>query len=168
MNNVANAYEEEMKTINATAQEMPAGIDLERVKVGDVIALTARLAQILAEEADHLESMKISKVADLQHEKIMLTNALDVIKKQVAKHPQLLAEMDEQDREDLTQVITVFHQILEENYKRLNMARAVNQRIVEAITDVVRDQSLKDSYDHKGQSQKPVTQSLSVTLNEKI
>ena len=34
-------------------------------KVNDIIALTARLAQVLAEEADYLEAMNIKKVGEL-------------------------------------------------------------------------------------------------------
>jgi flagellar biosynthesis/type III secretory pathway chaperone len=155
---------EEELDMEAIAEVM----DVTRVRVPDVITLTARLAQILAEEADHLEAMNITRVGDLQKEKIMLINALEALKKQVAKHPELMDEITEEEREDLEQVVNVFYQILEENYRRLSMARSVNQRVVQAITDAVQEATRGDVYDRKGEAGKPVIASLSMSLNEKV
>lgn len=142
--------------------------DAEKMHASDLIMLTARLAQVLAEEADLLESMKISKITDLQHEKQMLTGALDAMKKHISKHPELMEDLSDQEREDLESVIKIFNEILEENYRRLSMARAVNLRVVQAITEIVQDATKGDAYDRSGVSGKPVVDSVSVTLNEKV
>ncbi len=138
------------------------------VQVQDLIALTARLAQILAQEADYLEAMQVSKLEPLQTEKIALTNALESVKRQLAKQPHLLEQMSDEDRDDLQQVVTVFHAVLEENYRRLTMARAVNQKIVEAISEVIHDTVKNDAYDRKGITGKPTLDSVSITLDKQV
>lgn len=143
-------------------------MDAGQARAADLIVLTARLAQLLAEEADLLEAMQVSKIEKLQNEKIMLTNALEAIKKHVVKHPDMLEELSEQEREDLESVVKIFNEILEENYRRLTMARAVNQRVVQAITEVVQEATKGDVYDRSGVTGKPTIDSVSVTLDEKV
>jgi len=143
-------------------------IDVNRVGIPDIISLTARLAQLLAQEADYLDDMQVSQIAGLQKEKNMLTRALASVKKHVSKHPEMLEQMDEQEREDLVQVVGIFNQILEENYRRLAMARAVNQEIVKAITEVAQESARNDTYNQKGQSGRPGIDRVSVTLNERV
>ena len=159
---------DEEEIVEAVQEGLDSLIDFQQVNVDDVITLTARLAQVLAEEADLLEQMKVSDITNLQKEKIMLTKALELMKKQIARNPDILEEMDEQQRDDLHSVVMVFNEILEENYKRISMARAVNRRIVDAISDVVKEQSTKDTYDKKGQANSPAIDSVCVTLNEKV
>ena len=166
--NAVHAYEANDEELAATAADLKEAIDMDSVTVDDLITLTARLAQVMAHEADLLEDMKISQIAALQKEKVMLANALELTKKQIAKRPEILQDMDDQDREDLEHVVTLFNTILEENYKRLSTARAVNQHVVQAITDVVQEKSTRDVYDQKGAAGKPTTGSLSVTLDEKV
>ena len=127
-------------------------IDVTRIRIPDVITITARLAQLLAEEADLLESMKISKIADLQNEKKILVDALDAMKTQIRRQPVLLEEISDDERDDLFEVVSVFNQILEENYRRLTMARAVNAEVVQVITEAVQEASRKDIYDRKGEN----------------
>lgn len=158
----------EQQAMKEVQEELRDLVDFNNVRIDDVIALTARLAQVLAEEADFLEQMQVHKIEPLQKEKVMLTNALELMKKQMHRHPEMMEEMDPQQAEDLREVVGVFNHVLEENYKRLNVARQVNQRVVQAITDVVSEQSNKESYNQKGKSNSAATQSVSVTLNEQI
>ncbi len=143
-------------------------IEAVHLNPSDLITLTARLAQLLAEEADLLESQKISKIADLQKEKLALLSALETFKKQVIKYPSLMEDITDEEREDMRSVIMIFNEILEENYKRLSMARAVNAQVVLAITEAVQEATRNDQYDRKGESGKPGVESICVTLNEKV
>lgn len=153
---------------NPEREEDESNIDVTVVRIPDVITLTARLAQLLAEEADLLEAMNIKRVGELQKEKLMLVSALDALKKQIAKQPELLEEITDEERDDLVQVVRVFNEILEENYRRLSRARAVNQRVVQAITQAVQEATRGDVYDRKGEAGKPVIQTVSMTVNEKV
>jgi hypothetical protein len=57
---------------------------------------------------------------------------------------------------------------LEENHRKLLLAREVNHKIVQAITSVVKDATRKKSYDGNGKSGAAPFEALSVTLNQTI
>jgi hypothetical protein len=139
-----------------------------QIQVQDVITLTARLAQLLAEEVDLLTEMKVSKIEALQQEKLFLTSALEAQRKLLEKHPHLTETIPSRDKEDLQRVVEVFNDILEENHHKLLLAREVNHKIVEAITDVVKQSTRSNVYDGRGNSGFSPYESLSVTLNKRI
>jgi len=138
------------------------------IKIQDVITLTARLAQLLAEEVDLLDAMKVSKIEALQQEKLFLVGALDAQRKLVNKHPQLLDTIPSQDKRDLEEVVEVFNNILEENHRKLLLAKEVNHRIVQAITAVVKQKTMRWTYDGKGFTGTAPYETLSVTLNKRV
>lgn len=139
-----------------------------KIKVQDVITLTARLAQLLAEEVDLLTDMKVSRIEALQQEKIFLTNALEAQRKLLDRNPHLVETIPSQDKQDLKEVIEVFNNILEENHRKLLIAREVNHKIVQAITSVVKESTLSRVYDGKGVTGTAPFETLSVTLNKHI
>ncbi len=143
-------------------------IEQPKLKMQDVVTITARLAQILAEEVDLLNSMRVSKIADLQSEKLFLISALEAQRKLLDKHPQLSESIPSQDKKDLEEVVSVFNDILEENHHKLLLAKKVNQEIVKAITSVVQDNNRRASYSMRGTSDTAPFQTLSVTLNKTI
>lgn len=139
-----------------------------QLKVQDIITLTARLAQLLAEEVDLLAAQKISKIEDLQKEKLFITSALEAHRKLIGKYPHLLETIPAQEKRDLQEVVNVFNNILEENHRKLKMARDVNHQIVQAITHVVKEHARSRFYDGKGVSGSAAYETLSVTLNKTI
>jgi len=138
------------------------------VKIQDVIALTARLAQLLAEEVDLLGDMKVSKIEALQQEKLFLVGALDVQRRMLDKHPHLLDAIPSQEKLHLKEVVEVFNRILKENHRKLLLAKEVNHKIVQAITDVVRQSTRSRVYNGKGSTPAGAFGTLSVTLNRMI
>lgn len=158
----------EKETIEAVKEGFDGVIDFHQVRAEDIITLTARLAQVLAEEADHLEKMQVSKIAPLQKEKILLSNALALIKKQLPKDGSFMDHLDPQEAESLRDVITVFNEVLEESYTKLSMARAVNQRVVEAITEAVKETSGQDAYDGSGNAGAHGSDSMPLSLDKRI
>lgn len=138
----------------------------EKLNSADIITVTARLAQVLAEEVDLLGQMKMGQIADLQKEKLFLTNTLEAYRKMVLKHPHLIETIPSQDRDDLRGVVQVFEDILAENHRRLQIAREVNMRVVQAVTEVVRDSSMSSVYDSGGVRGQMGGATISVTLNQ--
>ena len=134
----------------------------------DIITLTARLAQVLAEEVDLLGEMKVSKIETLQQEKLFLVNALDSQRKLIAKHPKLLETIPSSDKKDLEEVVDVFNNILEENHSKLLLAKEINHRVVQAITEVVRTNSRNRVYNGQGGTGTNTSETLSITLNKKV
>jgi hypothetical protein len=138
------------------------------LRIQDVITLTARLAQLLAEEADLLGNMKMKEIEKLQHEKIFITNALEAQRKLIDKHPHLIETIPAQDKNDLQRVVDVFNNILEENHRKLLLAKEVNHKIVGAIKEVVRDQTSNKTYNGGGMTHYASYQTMSVTLDSKV
>ena len=143
-------------------------MDMEGTDINDIIAITVRLANVLAQEADLLEAMRIGDIAPLQQEKILLTHALEASHKHFKKHPEIMDAASEEEIEDLEHVVAAFEEIKQENHRRLTMARAVNQRIVQAIGDVVNEKRSKSAYTKKGRTAQPDVGNLHVSLNERV
>lgn len=154
-----------MSTETALPTAIPTGPE---IKVKDIITLTARLAQLLAEEVDLLAEMKVSKIEALQQEKLFLVGALDAQRKLVDKHPYLVDTIPSQDKKDLEEVVHVFNNILAENHRKLLLAREVNHKIVQAITRVVQQNTMSRTYNGSGSTGFAPYETLSVTLNKKI
>lgn len=165
-NNEAHTATNENQPISATTHKRakkPFAINGK-----DIITLTARLAQLLAEEVDLLKDMKVKKIEALQDEKLFLTEALEAHKKILKRQPELSDSIPSRDKKDLAAVVDVFEDILVENHRRLQMAKEVNQQVVGAIREVVTDTARSKYYDNGGISQIAPYESLSVTLNETI
>ncbi len=146
----------------------PNGAEVHNLKMQDVITLTARLAQLLAEEVDLLGDMKIKKIEALQQEKIFITNALEAQRKLIERHPYMLGSIPSRDKADLESVAAVFEDILEENHRKLLMAKEINHKVVQAITDVVKETTQSRTYNGSGYAGIAAFNTLSVTLNKTI
>lgn len=142
--------------------------EADNFKVQDVIMLTARLAQLLAEEVDLLGDMKVKKIEALQQEKIFLTNALDAQRKLIDRHPHIVDTIPSRDKKDLEEVAAVFQGILDENHRKLLMAKEINHKIVRAITDVVKETTQSRTYNGNGYTGAAAFNTLSVTLDKTI
>lgn len=149
-------------------QMEPKPVVPEKLNVEVVISLTARLAQLLAEEVDLLADMKVAKIKDLQKEKMFLTNALEAQRKLLDKHPHLTETIPATDREDLKRVVTIFEDILHENHRKLLKAKEVNEQVVQAITKVVRDTNSREAYGTDGACGIPLPETLSVTYDHRV
>lgn len=149
--------------MSGEARTMTSGVQTQ-----DVVTLTARLAQLLAEEVDMLSEMKISKIEALQQEKLFLTSALEAQRKQLEKHPGLSESIPSQDRSDMQAVFDVFNDILAENHRKLLLAKEVNHKIVQAITNVVKQSTQSSAYNNLGNTGAAPYETLSVTLNKHI
>lgn len=153
-----------MSTLANSQAKTPA----YEMRIQDVVTLTARLAQLLAEEVDLLGTMKLKEVEKLQHEKIFITNALEAQRKLLDKHPGLVETIPSQDKEDLKRVVDLFNNILEENHRKLLLAKEVNHKIVSAIKEVVRDHTTSKTYGGDGVTHYAQYETISVTLDSKV
>ncbi|TAE80633.1 MAG: hypothetical protein EAY76_05980 [Alphaproteobacteria bacterium] len=136
----------------------PDHINLDVLKL-----LISRLAQILAEEVDVLESMEYERLGALQPEKRSLVDALEKQQRVLQRRPQARLNLDDDERDDLEELIMIFNEIMQENHKRLLVAREVNQRVVQAITELVQEQSRQGLYTNKGHHVDDPSVSLSMS-----
>ena len=138
----------------------------QAIDVAGIASLTARLAQVLAEEADLLAAMKVKQIDALQKEKLFLINALETQRKMIDRHPHLLEAIPSRDKDDLQGIAEVFKDILAENHRRLSVAREMNRKVVETITQVVKESSMSSVYGDRGNPGALGTSALSVTYNQ--
>jgi flagellar biosynthesis/type III secretory pathway chaperone len=142
-------------------------VNPNKLDVESIIALTARLAQLLAQEADMLTEMRVRDIEKLQKEKLLLVDALEAQKRHVERNPYLLNTISDSEALEMAQIIEIFHKIMTENHHRLLIAKEVNQKVVEAIADVVNEAAGSGFYDKHGKTEsspRPVSVSLNKTI----
>ncbi len=132
-----------------------------------LIQVTLRLAQILAQEVDLLDAMQVKEIAALQEEKLQLLGMLEAQKKVLQRKPELLDHLEEDERTELRQVVKLFEDIMQENHRRLRVARDVNEAIVGAIREAITEQHVRGLYSGRGMTQTS-NAPISVTLNNMV
>lgn len=120
------------------------------IRLPDMIAITARLAQILAEEVDCLDEMRIRDIEELQDEKRRLTRTLEAMKREVDRRPEIRETFAAEDLDQFAEVSDIFNEVLQENHRKLLIAKEVNARVVMAIADVVKEEMQRHNYNQRG------------------
>lgn len=138
------------------------------VNLPDMVAIMARLAQVLAEEVDHLDAMQIKKIEGLQDEKRKLSRTLAIMKRELDRQPELLESTDAEDVAAFQKVARIFDEVLQENHRKLLVAKEINYRVVQAISDVVEEEALRPGYNQRGTKARRRDGTPSVSLNETI
>lgn len=139
----------------------PADMD-----VYELITVTAELMAVLEREIEFLKKMQINEVGKLQEEKQALTKRMEQFRAVIAARPELIRALDEASRDELAEITEAFHYVLAENLRRTAVARAVNQRVVQAITEVVTEKQHVGTYTKYGTSAAPSDLSVSFNLNQ--
>lgn len=153
-----------MQLRTSTTPQQPPLTDID---VYELISVTAKLTDILERETAHLKQMEVKELAKLQDEKLKLTKILESYKTLIAKRPELIRALDPASREELADLTEEFNHALAENLRRTAVARAVNQRIVQAIMDVVTENKHAGTYNKYGSTAAPADLAVSFNLNER-
>lgn len=140
----------------------PGGMDLD-----DLMDVTARLADILEEETQYLQKMEIGALAKLHDKKMELTQMMEAYQRLLKSNPELLTEADADKLAEFAALAEDFTQVVEENFRRTAVARAVNQRVVGTIIEVMSEQNRPKTYNRYGGSSLQQDMSLSLNLNQK-
>jgi len=152
-------------------QNMPAPIIQPQVSgdvdVYELITITARLRDLLIRETGHLKAMEIKEVAKLQEEKQKLTKIMEAYQNLIKARPELVRALDDDSREELSELTEEFSRAVAENMQRTAVARAVNQRVVQAIMEVVTESSHAGTYNKYGSAAAHSNMAVSFNLNQK-
>lgn len=138
------------------------------VRLGDMIAITARLAQILAEEVDCLDEMRIRDIEELQDEKRRLSRTLEVMKREVDRRPEIKQTFSADEVATFNDVSEIFNEVLQENHRKLLVAKEINFRVVQAISDVVKEEMVRHGYNQLGTTAQSRDGAPSISLNKTI
>lgn len=159
-----------MMPLNQHQPPVPAPLEMGlplHADLYELITITARLKDVLVKETQHLKQMEIRELARLQEEKVKLTKAMEGYQRLLAAKPELVRQLDDASREELAQLTEEFTQAVSENLRRTAVARAVNQRVVSAIMEVVTEHQHAGTYNKYGSATAPAGLAVSFNLNEK-
>ena len=148
--------------------ELPEIAIHDSIQVNELVAVTARLTEVLREESKELRAMRIRAVGELQDEKNKLIGWLEAQKKIIALTPEMKDRLSEAERAEMARVAEDFAVAVEENYHQASIARAVNQRVVQAINDSAHSSEHVNTYNAYGATRNGVASAgLPFNVNQK-
>lgn len=120
-------------------------------RVDDLIALSGRLADVLAQENDALRAKKPAVIVSLLDHKLALCRAYENRFKLIAEKPASLNDVDAEGRNRLKGLGETIHGLMEENAVLLRAAIEAHRRIMDVIGDAVRSaKPSANTYSRKG------------------
>jgi flagellar biosynthesis/type III secretory pathway chaperone len=149
------------------ARPLPNAAILQSMSVDELMDTTLRLSDILAQESVMMDTMQLKDLPRLNEEKMKLTAVLEVYQQVMASDPSFVKKADEKTREQLVLLTDDLAFNVEENFRKVSVARAVNSRVMQAIMDVMSEQHRPGTYGRKGQASQNHDFTLSMNLNER-
>jgi flagellar biosynthesis/type III secretory pathway chaperone len=110
-----------------------------KVTASDMIKVITKLSDLLAKENELLDMKQITQVEELQEEKERLTRIMSFFKSEIQKDPSVLGRFPKVQMRELKCVVQIFDRLLNNNYQTLVKARAVNEKVVEAVASSLHD-----------------------------
>ncbi len=132
-----------------------------------MLEATQRLTALMAQESELLETRRYAEIAKLQEEKERLTATLESYQHVLASNPDFLKSSDLKMRESLIITADDLSVVAQDNFRKVAVARAVNQRVLQAIRDVISEQHAPTTYTRGGVTPTPDSLTLSMNLNQK-
>lgn len=146
---------------------LPQAPVMQPISLRELTQAAQRLAELLMQEGEHLRTMQVGELAALQEEKLRLTRQLETAQAHIAADKNFLANARPGEREELLLLADDLAYAVEENFRHASVARAVNRRVMQAITDVMSDQQRPATYDRMGLANSKSNLTLSLNLNER-
>jgi flagellar biosynthesis/type III secretory pathway chaperone len=146
---------------------MPNAALLQSMSVDELMDTTLRLSDILAKESEMISNMQFKELPRLNDEKLKLTAVLEIYQQVIANDPSFVKKADDKKREQLVLLTDDLAVNVEENFRKVSVARAVNSRVMQAIMDVMSEQHRPGTYGRKGQATQNQDFTLSMNLNQK-
>lgn len=140
---------------------------LQSMNISELRDITNRLNALIAQEAELLESHRYGDLAKIHEEKLVLTARLEAYQAALSTKPDFLKNADIHIREELLLLTDDLAYGVEDNFKKIAVARAVNQRVLQAIRDVLTEQHSPTTYGRDGCTGQSDSLTLSMNLNEK-
>ena len=143
-----------------------AGV-LASMSLSELMGATLRLSDLMSEESVMLQEMRIAELPKLQEEKMKLATLLEAYQQRLSTDPGFVKNADERTQEELLLLTDDLAFNVEENFRQVATARAVNSRILQAMMDVLNEEHQPGTYGKQGQSKMGSDRSLSMNLNQK-
>lgn len=146
---------------------LPNAALLKNMSIRELMDATLRLSDLLAEESEIMTSLRFKELPKLHEEKVKLTQLLESYQQVMATNPEFLRQADAKTREELLLLTDDLAVSVEENFRKVSVARAVNSRVMQAINDVMREDHGPSTYGRTGHSYAGDAPALSFNFNQK-
>ena len=146
---------------------LPNAAILQAMSLEDFAQSAARMRTLMEQEAELLKSRRYQALAPLHEEKQKLAQVLELYEQRFASDPAFLQNLDAAARENLFSLLDGLAFQVEENFREVAVARSVNQRVMQEIMDVVREDHRPSTYGRNGQAFNGAELALSMNLNQK-
>jgi hypothetical protein len=119
-------------------------------RLRDLVAVIGRLIAVMDKETELLRAMRSDQIGELQPEKTRLAGLYVGMVKDIRKHPELLAAIDQAVRGELAEAMTRFDKAAADNERAINAARSANERVLKAIVAAVNSRRSVGTYGNTG------------------
>ncbi len=150
----------------ASHHALPNAAILAAMNINELIDATSRLSDILVQESDMLTNMRFKELPKLHEEKVKLSTLLETYQRVLAVDPSFVKKADPKRREELLLLTDDLAFNVEDNFKKVAVAKAVNARVMQAIMDVMSEQHRPGTYGRNGLTAQSPDLTLSINLNE--
>lgn len=147
--------------------QLPNAAAIPAPSIGAMMGAAQRLSDLIAAESTILTEMRFKDLAALNDEKTKLTKQLEAYQQLLARDPSFVKNASEKEREELLLLTDDLAFNVQENFRKVSVAKAVNGRIMQAIMDVISEQHRPGTYGRDGITAQANDLALSVNLNEK-
>lgn len=137
------------------------------MNIEGLMEATLRLSDLMAQESIMLSDMRYQDMAALQEEKRSLTKLMESYQMQLASNPEFLQRLDPAQREELIMLADDLAVNVTENFRKVSAARAVNQRVLQAMRDVISESHRPGTYGRNGMAHTSSDLAMSINLNQK-
>ncbi len=146
---------------------MALSADTAGERVNQMIALTERLTELIAAEAQAFESNRPQDAAALVDETSRLANIYRHESARIRSNPDLIAPAPAEDRTRLVRATEAFDAVLARQGRALEAARAVTEGLVQAIANEVAAQRSRGISYGPGAKAQVMNLATSITLNQR-
>ena len=146
---------------------MALSADTAGERVHQLIALTERLTELIAAEAQAFESHRPQDAAALVEETSRLANLYRHESARIRANPDLIAPANAEDRTRLMRATEAFDAVLARQGRALEAARTVTEGLVQAIANEVAAQRAKSVGYGPGAQAHALSLATSITLNQR-
>lgn len=136
-------------------------------RVEQMIILTDRLTDLIAQQASHFESRRTGEAAAMQEEVSRLANLYRHESMRVRADPGLVASAPADARERLVRATEAFDSVLARQGRAIDAARTVSEGLVKAIAEEVAAQRTQTSVYGAAGTQTSAATATAITLNKR-
>ncbi len=153
--------------MHPSSHQLPEAAALQAMSINALMTATLRLSDLMSEEAQLLSQMRYGELARLHDEKLKLTKLLEGYQQRLASDPNFVRTADSSTREELLLLTDDLAFNVQDNFRKVSAAKAVNTRVMQAIMDVLSEQHRPGTYGRDGVAAQAADLALSVNLNQK-